>query len=69
MYLLAVAIKRERTNVGTPETSAISFDARPGITYSISSVQCVVSGIAQLFTSSRSKQTMLDGDLKTVKGS
>ncbi len=39
MYLLAVAIKRESTNVGTPETSAISFEARPGITYSIPSVQ------------------------------
>lgn len=42
MYLLAVTIKRENTNVGTPETSAISFEARPGITYSISRVQRVV---------------------------
>lgn len=42
MYLLAVAIKRDSTNVGTPETSAISFEARSGISYSDSSVQCVV---------------------------
>lgn len=37
-YLLAVAIKRDSANVGTPETSAISFEARPGISYSDSSV-------------------------------
>lgn len=42
MCLLAVTVKRESTNVGTPETSAISFEARPGSTYSISRVQCVV---------------------------
>lgn len=40
MYLLAVAIKRDATNVGTPETSAVSFEARPGISYSDSRVQC-----------------------------
>lgn len=42
MYLLALPIKRGSTNVGTPETSEISFEARPGSGYSDSSVQCVV---------------------------
>lgn len=31
MYLLAVKVKRGNTYAGTPETSAISFEARPGI--------------------------------------
>lgn len=42
MYLLAVAIKRDSSNMRTPETSAISFEARPGISFGITSVQSVV---------------------------
>lgn len=35
MSLLAVTIKRGSTNVRTPEASAVSFEARPGIMYSV----------------------------------
>lgn len=48
---------KERTCLGTPET---------GAKRSVSRVQCLCRGLHNLFASSRSKWTMLDGDLKTL---